>query len=216
VRENSFAFLVAVICDMGITAERAWAIPLGLSDRLGGLTPEQVVRAPDAVHRAFNTRPKLHRFVMTVPQWVISAAVIVIDRYLGDAGSIWSDRPSAAQLRARFEAFPGIGQKKAAMATEILYRDMGVAVTDMSGSDVAVDVHIRRVFLRTGLSDVDKTSEVVAAARRVHPDRPGELNLPAWDIGRNWCRPSDPGCLECPITAACPKRIDAADEVRGA
>lgn len=36
---------------------------------------------------------------------------------------------------------PGIGQKKAAMAVEILARDLGKPFHELSGGDVAYDVH---------------------------------------------------------------------------
>ena len=85
--------------------------------------------------------------------------------------------------------FPGIGQKKAAMAAEILARDLGKPLQDMSGSDVAYDVHVRRVLLRSGLAEHDEVTHMIAVARALNPDRPGALDLPAWDVGRRWCRP---------------------------
>ena len=81
-------------------------------------------------------------------------------------GGIWNDRPSAAELRRRFDAFPGIGQKKAAMAVEILERDLHVPLSDLAGSDIAYDVHVRRVFLRAGLAQRDDVTEMVAIARK--------------------------------------------------
>lgn len=39
-------------------------------------------------------------------------------------------------------------------------------------------------------------------ARALYPDRPGALDLPAWDIGRRWCRPVDPDCPACPVNSA--------------
>jgi hypothetical protein len=48
----------------------------------------------------------------------------VLSRYHGDTGAIWSGYPSADELQRRFTAFTGIGQKKAAMAVEILERDL--------------------------------------------------------------------------------------------
>jgi len=48
--------------------------------------------------------------------------------------------------------------KKAAMAVEMLERDLGVPVRDMGGSDIAYDVHARRVFLRTPGSPSATTS----------------------------------------------------------
>ena len=122
----------------------------------------------------------------------------------------------AADLRHRFDDFPGIGQKKAAMAVEILERDLGVSLTDLSGSDIAYDVHVRRVFLRTGLAERDDVDHMVAVARTLYPQRPGALDNPAWDIGRRWCRANAPDCPTCPLVAACPRLIHRGDRVHGA
>ena len=78
-----------------------------------------------------------------------------LERYEGDAGLIWANEPRAAELQSRLRQFPGISQKKAAMAVEILERDLRVPVKAMEGSDIAFDVHVRRVFLRTGLAELD-------------------------------------------------------------
>jgi len=63
------------------------------------------------------------------------------------------------------------------MAVEILERDLGVPISDLAGSDVAYDIHVRRVFLRTGLADADDVGQMVANARLLNPDRPGSLDL---------------------------------------
>jgi uncharacterized HhH-GPD family protein len=215
IREDPFAFLIAVISDMGIRAERAWALPYLLRARLGYLSPGGIAANPEAVRDAVQQAPKLHRFVNIVPEWLVRAAHIVLDRYGGDAGRLWSDAPTAAELRRRLEAFPGIGQKKAAMAVEILARDLGKPLRELTGSDVAYDVHLRRVFLRTGLAEHDEVGHMVAVARALYPDRPGALDLPAWDIGRRWCRPVDPDCQACPLNKACPRLIERGSRVRG-
>jgi endonuclease III len=135
--------------------------------------------------------------------------------YGGDAGRIWADSPSPVALQARLLAFEGIGQKKAAMAAEILERDLGVPISDLAGGDVPCDVHVRRVFLRTSLADADDVGERVADARTLNPGRPGSLDLPARDIGRRWCHPVDPSCGDCALNDVCPKLVDRADNVRG-
>ncbi|WP_430336286.1 hypothetical protein [Rhodococcus sp. ACT016] len=101
------------------------------------------------------------------------------------------------------------------MAVEILERDLGVPITDMHGSDIAYDVHVRRVFLRAGLAEADELEHMVDVARTAHPDRPGQIDFPAWQIGRTWCRSWAPLCGSCPLTRVCPKDIDAAAKVRG-
>lgn len=172
-------------------------------------------RQPQAVVTAFAVSPKLHRFVNQVAGWVVHAAGVVVGRYGGDASGIWNDRPSAAELRRRFDALAGIGQKKAAMAVEILERDLDVALSDLTGSDIAYDVHVRRVFLRAGLAQRDDVTEMVAVARALHPERPGELDNPAWDIGRCWCHAKNPDCPECPLVKVCPRLIERGNSVKG-
>ncbi len=213
-RSDPFAFLVAVVLCQGITAERAWSSPWLMRQRLGHLDPARMVADPEAVRAAIARPPCIHRYVVNTPRWVVSAAQQVLDVYGGDAAAIWDDVPTATALSRRLQGFDGIGQKKAAMAVEILSRDLGVGVREFTGSDVAYDVHVRRVFLRTGLAEADERAHMVDRARRAHPERPGALDLPAWDLGRRWCRPRDPDCPSCPLTGACPKWIDRAADVR--
>ena len=213
--DDPFAFLVAVLCDQGVKAEKAWAAPLELSRRLGHLDPRRMLADPEAVIRAFREPAPLHRFVDTVPRWILSAADRVLRQYGGDAGRIWGDRPAAAELQERFRAFDGIGQKKAAMAVELLANDFGVEIRQMEGSDIAYDVHVRRVFLRTGLAERDDVAHMVGVARQIYPERPGALDGPAWVIGRTWCRPADPRCGECVLDEVCAHRIDAGAQVKG-
>jgi len=216
IHDDPFAFLIAVICDQGIVAERAWAIPYELRRRLGHLDPRRMADEPQAVMAAFAESPNLHRFVNQVASWVAHAAGVVATRYAGDAARIWNDRPPAAELRGRFDSFTGIGQKKAAMAVEILERDLHVPLSDLTGGDIAYDVQVRRVFLRSGLARRDDVTEMVAVARALHPERPGELDNPAWDIGRRWCRPKNPDCPDCPLISVCPRLIERGNAVRGA
>lgn len=216
IREDPFAFLLAVIFDQGILAERAWAAPYELRRRLGHLDLARIAADPTAVAEAVARPPMLQRFVNTVPGWVVAAADKVLTEYGGDAGRIWGDEPSASELERRLDVFQGIGQKKAAMAVEILERDLGVTIRSLHGTNIAYDVHVRRIFLRTGLAARDDLDEMVAAARALHPERPGEMDFPMWLIGRQWCRPGVPLCTECPLFTVCPRLVDRADDVRGA
>lgn len=216
IHNNPFAFLIAVICDQGIVAEQAWAIPYELQKRLGHLDPYRMAAEPQTVLDAFSAPPrKLHRFIRQVAEWVIEAAATVATKYDGAASRIWDDQPSATELRRRFDNLTGIGQKKAAMAVEILERDLHVPLSNLSGSDIAYDVHVRRVFLRTGLVTRDRVADMVAAARSLHPERPGELDNPAWDIGRRWCHAQGPDCPRCPASSVCPRLIERANTVKG-
>lgn len=46
IRDDPFAFLLGVVSDMGIRAERAWALPYHLRQRLGSLTPAELAAKP--------------------------------------------------------------------------------------------------------------------------------------------------------------------------
>jgi uncharacterized HhH-GPD family protein len=212
-RTSDFAFLIGVLFDQGIPAERAWLAPFLLRQRLGHLDPARIAGDEAAVLAAIQSPPKLHRYIEKVPRWLVLAARRVMTEYGGDAGAIWSDHPAADELQRRFDAFTGIGQKKAAMAVEILERDLGVPIKDMDRSDIAYDVHLRRVFLRTRLADRDDRDHMIAVARELHPARPGALDLPSWLIGRGWCHPGIPVCVSCPLTMVCPKDIERAARV---
>jgi uncharacterized HhH-GPD family protein len=213
--QEPFAFLVAVIFDQGIVAERAWAAPLELRRRIGHWDVARIAREPNVIAAAVAARPALHRMVEKVPRWIVLAAQRVLDEYGGDAAAIWSNRPSAAELQRRLDAFEGIGQKKAAMAVEILEYALGVPLHRLDGSDIAYDVHVRRVFLRSGIARRDDPMHMIAAARSLHPERPGALDAPAWHVGREWCRPTSPDCTGCPLVAACPQLTERASGVRG-
>jgi len=151
--------------------------------------------------------------VGTIPKWIVQAAEVVLHEYGGDAKRIWSDLPTAAELQLRFDRFPGIGQKKAAMAVEMVERDLRVPIRDMQGSDIAFDIHVRRVFLRTGLADRDDQAHMIAVARELHPERPGALDVPAWTVGKLWCHPGVPDCPACVLNEVCPRWIDRASTV---
>jgi uncharacterized HhH-GPD family protein len=212
-RSDPFAFLLGVLFDQNVPAERAWLAPFILKERLGHLDPQTIAHADGAVRDAVQQVPKLHRYVNKMPRWVVLAARRVVDLYNGDASAIWSDNPSADILQKRFDDFLGISQKKAAMAVEILERDLGVSVRDLDRSDIAVDVHVRRVFLRTRLAERDDRDHMIGVARQLHPARPGALDLPTWLIGKGWCHAGVPNCASCPLTEVCPKEIERAAHV---
>jgi uncharacterized HhH-GPD family protein len=210
VLDNPFGFLVGVLFDQNLPADRAWRTPCDLRARLGHLDPHRIVHDPEAVRRAIGTPPKLHRYVDAMSAWVESAALIVCDEYQGDASAIWCGTPTAREVQDRLRKLPGIGEHKAAMAVQILGRDYGVPIRDIPGSDLAYNVHVRRVMLRTKLALVDELDHMLTVASGAGAAGCAEIDLAAWKIGRTWCRAGIPLCESCPLTAVCPKDIAAA------
>lgn len=216
VRRDPNAFLFGTLFTQGIPAERAWAGPYRLLERLGTIDPAFLAEHPLEVRAAFQQAPMLHRFKETVPRWVVSAAVRLRDEYGGDASRIWPAGDSVLAVTERLSQFDGIGRKKAVMAVEILTRHFGVQLEGKEHGQVAYDVQVRRVFLRAGLIDEDTIEAVEQAARDACPDAPGTLDLPAWLIGRETCRPKAPLCDRCRLGAVCPRFIDRTPEGVGA
>ncbi|MBN1193052.1 MAG: hypothetical protein JXA36_05130 [Coriobacteriia bacterium] len=208
IRNSPEAFLLGVLFTQGISAERAWAGPYLLEQRLGHLDLRRLAVEEDAVAAAVAGPPALHRFVHTVPQWITSAARRLVSEYGGSAAEVWRPGSHVLDVTRRLLEFDGIGEKKAAMAVEILMRHFGVQLEGAECGSVAYDVHVRRVFLRTGMVDRDTPQAVREAARRACPESPGTLDLAAWLVGRDWCRPRAPLCDSCRLGGVCPRLTD--------
>jgi uncharacterized HhH-GPD family protein len=200
------AFLLGVLFTQGVPAERAWAGPYELLMRLGSISPKFLAENPGAVRAAVQTAPMLHRFKETLPRWICSAGGRLVREYGSDASRIWPAGDHVIAVTERLLAFDGIGRKKAVMTVEILTRHFGVELAGRECGQVAYDVQVRRVFLRSGLADEDSREAIEAAATSACPQAPGTLDLAAWLIGRDWCRPKDPRCGDCRLGAVCPRR----------
>jgi len=88
--------------------------------------------------------------------------------------------------------------------TNILAGLFKIELTDHYSIDISADVHVLRVFGRLGLSEPDATTEqIVYKARALHPQFPGLIDLPCWEIGRTWCKPTSPICNECYMSDLC-------------
>lgn len=213
--DDPLAFFLGVLYDQGIKAERAWELPYILKNKLGYLDVKSLAETDeDFLIKLFNTKPKLHRFPETMAKRTIKACKLILTKYNGSPENIWNDSPRSGDIQSRFEEFNGIGQKKASMATNILVRDFGVDVKDRSGIDISYDIHIRRVFLRTGIVEKDDMKVIVEKARELNPEYPGTLDLGCWIIGRDFCHPNNPECSKCPISEHCPKLTDKGVDIK--
>ena len=208
IKRSPEAFLFGVLFTQGIPAERAWAGPYLLAERLGTLDPARLADNAEAIAAAVASPPALHRFVRTVPRWIAAAAGRLETEYGGSAAAIWPDGSHILEVTERLLAFDGIGEKKAAMAVQILVRHFGVRLVGREFGGVAYDVHVRRVFLRSGLTDSDTRDAIAQAARSACPEDPGVVDLAAWLIGRQTCRPRAPRCDDCRLGGVCPRLVD--------
>lgn len=200
------AFVTACLMDRHITAERAWAIPLRLRERLGSFAFADLERLSREDCTSLFSRPQaLHRYNDKMAGIFHAAIQRIGSTYQGEAARIWAGNPSSAAVVRRFLEFPGAGPKIATMAANILARGFKVPMSDHCSIDVSVDVHVRRTMRRLGLvRGGGDDLEIVYAAREISPLYPGVLDAPLWELGREWCRPTDPLCGKCPYHRGCP------------
>ena len=136
--------------------------------------------------------------------------------YGDDASKIWEGNPKSATVVRRFLRFHGVGIKIATMAANILVRDFKISLSDKLCIDISPDVQVKRVFARLGLINSNVTNEeLIYCARELNPEYPGIFDLSAWEIGRKWCRPTNPTCDECYMESNCPKSLGLDELVYG-
>ena len=207
VRGNPFAFLIAVAFDRGMPWQKAWRIPTEL-DRQGLLDPALLASRSETelveLLDGLAVRPRYG--AKQGARTLSDAARLVSERFGGDAGAIWKDA-SPAEVEKTLQEIHGLGAGIAAMATRILRDDFGCFRGQERQIDVKPDVHLLRVFRRSGIIDGDSANEAIRTARRLNPEFPGQLDWPAWWIGRQWCHPTEPDCARCPLTGDCAKRM---------
>jgi len=206
--KHPHAFVLACVMDRQVKAERAWLIPYRISEKIGEFSIETLSALSLAdVNRLMKIPEPLHRFVDIMANHFYSAVQRLKTAYAGDAARIWSGKPSSAEVVYRFLEFDGIGPKIGSMAVNILAREFKIPLADYFSIDISADVHIRRVFARLGLCPADASVEqVIYKARALHPEFPGMMDLPCWEIGRNWCKSRSPECAGCYMNDLCPTR----------
>ena len=199
-------FLLGVIADRQIKARRAWMIPIEAVRLAGSPEFKRLRRVRRATwQRWLAGPPALHRFPISIGTALFEGLKLVETKYVGDASAIWAGSPSSAELVLRFLEFEGIGPKIASMAVNLLSTRYDVALADHYSVDISADVHVRRVFERLGLVPPGATvDQVIFRARVLNPTFPGELDRPAFEIGRKWCHSQKIDCQPCYMRRICP------------
>lgn len=200
------AFVLACLMDQQVRAERAWRIPYQIGVAVGDFAVSLLLKVGEARLTQIFEKEGLHRFNPKMAKVFYLGLERIQTVYGGNAANIWLDQPSSARVVRRFLEFHGVGIKIATMATNILARDFKVPMADHAAIDVSPDVHVRRVFERLGYvrSNADY-AEIIYTARELNPSYPGVFDLSVWEVGRRWCKPSNPSCDECYLSIHCPK-----------
>ena len=201
-------FVLSCMMDTGMNSDKAWIIPYKVAQELlnGDLTfPAFASLSEDAIVQAFE-KGNFHRYKTVKGKVFYSAIRKIANEYDGDASAIWGDNPDSSLIISRFLEFDGCGIKIATMATNLLYRNYKVPMSNLSSIEVSPDVHVRRIFYRTGLVNSSEVSEsqIIYAARFLNPDYPGIVDRLSWLLGKTKiCTDQAPKCDECPLRSAC-------------
>jgi len=200
------AFVLACVMDRQVKAEKAWLIPYRFSEKLGGFSMQDLcVLTRAEVNRLMSQPEPLHRFVDKMSKFFQLAVQRLNTEFAGEASRIWTGKPSSAEVVYRFLEFDGVGPKIASMAANILAREFKIQLADYFSIDISADVHVRRVFSRLGLCEANvSVVKVIYKAKALHPEFPGMMDLPCWEIGRNWCKSRGPECSGCYMRELCP------------
>ncbi len=206
VLSDPFAFLVGAAFNNGMCYQQAWEIPLCIKKK--GML--------DAAKLAAMERIELQRLLESLPikpRWgckkgsqTLKSVAMLVMAHGGDASAIWRNSSSQETVR-KLQCIYGVGKHIASMIVRILRDNLGMLSGQKHVIDVKADVHLMRVFKRASLTETESDVAAVNAAQELHPEFPGALDWPAWDIGRNWCFSDGPNCTQCPLNAVCEKVI---------
>jgi uncharacterized HhH-GPD family protein len=124
---DPLALLIGFALDQQVTLQKAFAGPADLQRRIGHLDAARIAAMePGELDEVFRRRPALHRFPGAMAAKVQALAAAVATTYGNDAGRIWRDARTGAELRDRLLALPGFGEMKVRTLLAVLSKQLGV------------------------------------------------------------------------------------------
>jgi len=126
---DPLALLLGMLLDQQFPMERAFASPWLLAQRLGRQrldAAEMVAWDPDDFAKQMAGPPALHRYPGSMALRIKAVCAYLVDTYGGDAGALWRDAASGAELLRRIRALPGFGEQKSRIFVALLGKQLGV------------------------------------------------------------------------------------------
>jgi len=126
---DPLALLIGFVLDQQVTVPTAFAGPLKLQQRLGGLDARAIAATdPQRLEEVFREKPAIHRFPGNMAKRVQELCAVVAEDYDGDAARVWGDAADTADLKRRLEALPGFGEMKVKALASVLSKRFGLAL----------------------------------------------------------------------------------------
>ncbi len=205
IKEDLVAFLLAASIDRGGQSFAIWNIPWMLKREWGHLdtaiickmSVEDLVVSPAiAKAPAIISRTDLARTL-------ISVATAIEEQCGGNPQRLFDG--NACEIITRLQRIYGIGPGIARMI--VIQRLLYFGLTPVPGGRLLpkVDVMVTRVFQRAGLSEHGTDVEIELALRGLSALDIAVVDQISWQVGRDWCRPTEPICPSCSLTRVCPR-----------
>jgi len=124
---DPLALLIGMLLDQQVSMELAFAGPLKLHQRLGGLDAAAIAAMdPDAFAAVCCEKPSIHRFPGSMAKRTQELCGALVDGYGGKADKVWKDVRTGEELVARLEALPGFGKEKSRIFAAVLGKRLGI------------------------------------------------------------------------------------------
>jgi uncharacterized HhH-GPD family protein len=126
--EDDNALLIGMILDQQVPMEKAFTGPLVIAQRMGGtLDAADIAAMPEEDFVALcSERPAIHRFPGAMAKRVRQVCQVLTDDYNADAGNVWRDAATGAEVQQALMSLPGFGAEKAAIFTAVLGKRRGI------------------------------------------------------------------------------------------
>ncbi|MDI3314114.1 MAG: HhH-GPD-type base excision DNA repair protein [Mycobacterium sp.] len=125
---NPFALVVGMLLDQQVPMETAFAGPKKIAERMGGFDAREIADYdPEKFAALCSESPAIHRFPGSMAKRIQSLAQLIVDRYDGDAGALWTaGDPDGHEVLRRLKELPGFGEQKARIFLALLGKQCGI------------------------------------------------------------------------------------------
>lgn len=125
--DDPLALLIGMLLDQQVAMETAFAGPLKIAQRTGGLDAAALAGYdPEALAAVFSQSPAVHRFPGSMAGRVQAVSQAVMADWGGDAAAIWTaGSPDGPTVLKRLKALPGFGEQKAKIFLALLGKQYG-------------------------------------------------------------------------------------------
>ncbi|MEJ3403646.1 HhH-GPD-type base excision DNA repair protein [Rathayibacter sp. YIM 133350] len=124
---DPLALIIGMLLDQQVPMETAFAGPLKIRDRIGGLDAGKIAGfPPEEFAEVFKKTPSVHRFPGSMAGRVQALSAAIVQDWHGDAAALWTDGdPDGPEVLKRLKKLPGFGEQKAKIFLALLGKRYG-------------------------------------------------------------------------------------------